>query len=75
MLDQILRLLNQLYKILNLKKDKIYSFTGNKGNTGMFCGINKLSGIPKIDLYGASDGFEGYKGFALIYLKGKWARK
>ena len=65
--------------IQNPREERNYLFAGNAGNMGMFCGINKLSnelGIPTptFDLYGANDGFKGYKGFKLLYLNGKWKR-
>ena len=66
--------------VQNPKEGQSYSFSGNAGNMGMFYGINKLLsdelGIPTpmFDLYGAEDGFEGYKGFKLLYLNGKWKR-
>lgn len=64
--------------IQNPREKRNYPFAGSKGNKGMFCGINKLSnklgGIHTIDLYGANDGFEGYKGFKLLHLNGKWKR-
>ena len=62
----------------NPKEGQTYHFSGNRKNIGMFSGMSTLTdnyGFPKFGLDRIHDGFEDYKDFDLIYLKGRWKKK
>lgn len=48
-----------------MKKSRIYTKTGDKGETGLVSGTRVSKADARLDLYGALDGFNSQLGFAL----------